>query len=65
MHSVVYDMIAKVLNAYSFILSVITPAMLDLDISDARNLSVGQTTMIKARDLVKLLVLSVRLIRMY
>jgi hypothetical protein len=59
LHSVVYDMIAKVLNSYSFILSVITPALLDVDISNTNNLSVGQTTMIKARDLLKLLVLSV------
>lgn len=59
LHSVVYDMIAKVLNSYSFILSVITPGMLDMDIAATINLSVGQKTMLKARDLVKMLVLSV------
>lgn len=59
LHSVVYDMIAKVLNSYSFILSVITPAMLDMEIADTKNLSVGQMTMMKARDIVKMLVLSV------
>lgn len=65
LHSVVYDMIAKVLNSYSFILSVLTPAMLDMDVSDSKNLSVGQITMLKARGLIKRLVLSVRVLPKY